>query len=254
VARTIVVTGSASGLGAATRRRLEAGGARVIGVDLRDAEVDADVSTAEGRAAAVAAVLEASDGRVDGLVPFAGLGPAHPSGARVVSVNFFGALATLDGLLDALSRGEEPAALAVSSNSATLVPPDAELVDACLAGDEDRARARAGEVGPALAYASGKLALARAVRRRVQPWAAAGVRLNAIAPGPVLTPLLQDVLDDDVLGPFTRDYPIPVGRMGRPDEIAAAACWLLGPEASWVHGAVLFVDGGTDALVRPAAP
>ncbi len=76
--RTIAITGSASGLGAAVRTRLEAGGARVIGVDLRDAEVVADLSSAEGRDAAIAGVLDASGGVLDGLVPCAGSGRRFP--------------------------------------------------------------------------------------------------------------------------------------------------------------------------------
>jgi NAD(P)-dependent dehydrogenase (short-subunit alcohol dehydrogenase family) len=71
--RTIALTGSASGIGAATRKAMEADGDRVIGVDLRDAEVVADLGTAEGRAAAVAGVLAACDGTLDGYGGFAGV-------------------------------------------------------------------------------------------------------------------------------------------------------------------------------------
>jgi nucleoside-diphosphate-sugar epimerase len=63
---TIVITGSAGGIGSATRARLERDGHRVIGVDVRDAEVVADLSNAEGRAAMIAAVTEASAGVLDG--------------------------------------------------------------------------------------------------------------------------------------------------------------------------------------------
>ena len=66
--RTFAVTGSASGMGAATCRRLEADGARVIGIDLRDADVVADLGTPEGRAHAVEAVGQRCDGALDGLV------------------------------------------------------------------------------------------------------------------------------------------------------------------------------------------
>ena len=71
---TIAITGSAGGIGAATRERLEQDGHAVIGVDLRDAEVEVDLATPQGRAAMVDGVSEAADGVLDGLVAAAGLG------------------------------------------------------------------------------------------------------------------------------------------------------------------------------------
>src|SRR3954452_13127650 len=97
--RTVVVTGSASGRGAATKARLEADGQRVIGVDLRDAEVIADLGRTDGRAAAVDAVSERCDGTLDGLVTWAGVpGLTDVPGSLLVSVNYFGTVALLQGL------------------------------------------------------------------------------------------------------------------------------------------------------------
>src|SRR3546814_8675501 len=76
--RTVVVTGAASGMGAATRTRLEAAGQRVIGVDLHDAEVEADLGTEEGRSAAVAAGTALADGQLEGLVTWAGVAGRSP--------------------------------------------------------------------------------------------------------------------------------------------------------------------------------
>jgi NAD(P)-dependent dehydrogenase (short-subunit alcohol dehydrogenase family) len=67
----------------------------------------------------------------------------------------------------------------------------------------------------------------------------------------VLTPLLQGSLDHPVYGPAVRDFPIPTGGFGTPEQIASAVAFLLSPEAAFCCGSVLFVDGGTDALVRP---
>src|SRR5215831_7515125 len=120
--RTIAITGSASGIGAATRKRLERDGARVVGVDLRGAEVQADLATRDGRAAAIAAVGAAAGGALEGVVACAGLGPQHADKAAIVSVNYFGAIEMLDGLRPLLARGERPAAIAICSNSATLSP------------------------------------------------------------------------------------------------------------------------------------
>ena len=96
-----------------------------------------------------------------------------------------------------------------------------------------------------------KLALTRAMRRRVGAWGRAGVRLNAVAPGPVDTPLLTGGLEDPVLGPLIEALPVPMGRRANPAEIAAAIGFLLDPANGYIHGSVLFVDGGSDALFRP---
>ena len=88
---TTVVTGSASGLGAALVSLLEAEGRSVIGVDRHEADIVADLGTVEGRDAAIAAIVARTGGRLDGLVSCAGLSPLHPDAAAVVSVNWFGA-------------------------------------------------------------------------------------------------------------------------------------------------------------------
>lgn len=246
--RTIALTGSASGIGAATRAALEADGHRVIGVDLRDAEVVADLGTADGRADAIAGVLQACDGTLDGYGGFAGV-PATVEAPLLTTVSYFGSVAMLDGLREALTRGDQPSALAVSSCAATVAPVDDGLVETLLGGDEAAAIAQSTDSG--VTYASVKLALARWTRRQAPAWAADGVRLNALAPGNTHTPLTQVTLDDPDLGPLMREIPVPVGQWAEPPQIAAAAQWLLSPAASFVVGSVVFVDGGTDALVRP---
>lgn len=251
----IAMTGSASGIGAATRARLENSGRRVIGIDVRDAEVIADLSTPAGRDTAVVAVRRAAGGRLDGLVACAGVGPQAEPLPLIVSLNYFGAQAVLAGLREALAAGTQPAAVAVSSNSATVPGSecDTPMVAACLAGDEAEARQIATTLMGHQVYAGSKLALARWVRRNAPgaEWAGAGIRLNAVAPGAVLTPLLQAGLDHPMWGPAIRSFPIPTGGFGAPEQIAAAITFLLSPEASFCCGSVLFADGGTDAMLRP---
>ena len=246
---TIALTGTASGIGKATREALDAEGHKVIGVDQRDADVVADLGTPDGRAAAVAGVLEACGGVLDGFAGFAGAAATAVPPSLLVTVSYFGSVAMLEGLREALSRGESPSAVAISSCAATIAPSDEAITETCLAGDEAAAIDLVTDGG--VAYSSVKLALARWVRRQAPAWAADGIRLNALAPGNTHTPLTQAALDDPTIGPLMREVPMPIGRWAQPPEIAAAAQWLLSPAASFAVGSVIFVDGGTDALVRP---
>ena len=252
--RTVVVTGSGSGIGAACARRLAAAPARVIGVDLHDAGVVADLGTPDGRRAAVDRVAELAPEGVDSLVTCAGLAgaPSRP-GSLLASVNYFGTVEILQALRPLLGRRANSAAVAISSNSTTIQPGvPMELVEACLAGDEDGARRLADEAGSMAAYPATKIAVARWVRREAvsSAWVGAGIRLNAVAPGMVDTPLVAEGRADPVVGPLLELFPIPAGRPGRPEEIAALVDFLLGPDGGFFCGSVVFVDGGSDALLR----
>lgn len=250
MARTVLVTGCASGLGAATRQRLEQQGDRVIGVDLRDAEILADLSTPAGRELAVTEATEACQGRLDGLIGFAGVGPTADPPSLLSSVNYFGQMGVLDGLRPALRAGQNPAAVAVGSVAATVAPYHQPAVEAMLAGDEPFATRLLEEEIP-LGYATSKMAVARGARRRSVDWIRDGIRLNILAPGNSLTPLTQAALDDPFVGPLMRQLPVPFGRWAENDEIADVAVWLLGEGSRYLVGSWVAVDGGTDALARP---
>ncbi|HEX3823961.1 MAG TPA: SDR family NAD(P)-dependent oxidoreductase [Mycobacteriales bacterium] len=251
---TYVVTGSASGIGAATRARLEAAGHRVIGVDLAGAEVAADLADAAGRQAAIEQVTAHCDGSLGGLVACAGLaGLPERAASRLVSVNYFGSVEVAVGLRDALTAGGG-SVVAMSSNSTTCQPGfSLELVDACLAGDEAAACRIADEGDSLTAYPATKTAIARWIRRNATApeWLGAGVRLNALAPGMVETAMIAEGRADPAVGPLLGMFPLPIGRAGEPAEIAAAIDFLL--HSSYCVGTVMVIDGGTEALLRPDA-
>jgi NAD(P)-dependent dehydrogenase (short-subunit alcohol dehydrogenase family) len=75
--------------------------------------------------------------------------------------------------------------------------------------------------------------------------------LNGICPGPTQTPLLQGSIDHPVFGKGVDALDIPLGRRAAPEEMANVVAFLLGPDAAYVHGSLLYADGGNDATVRP---
>ncbi len=117
----------------------------------------------------------------------------------------------------------------------------ADLVEALLRGDEElSARIADCAVAPLVAYPATKLAVAHWVRRQATgpDWAGAGLRLNAIAPGLIDTPMVAGMRADPEAGPLLDMLPIPVGRPGRPEEIAALVDFLLGPDGAFFCGSV----------------
>jgi len=234
---------------------LEADGHQIVGIDLRDAEIVADLSTDEGRDHAVTATLERCDGSLGGLVTAAGISSPLPS-ELILSVNYFGSVALLDGLRPALAAAGQSQVVQIGSNSTTVTPniPQA-IVDALLANDELEARRHLAEVAApfdsSIAYAATKTAVSRWCRRHAptEAWVKSGIRLNVLAPGMVQTPLLQAGIDDDTYGPLMEQFPVPTGK-AQPDDIAAWIVFMLSPQARFACGSVVFVDGGSDALIR----
>ncbi len=257
--KTYVVSGAASGIGAATAAMLREQGHRVIGIDRTDGvDVVADLATPEGRAQAVADVRALTD-TIHGLVPAAGIaGRTGTDSALLVSINFFGAVALVTGLHAELTRGAQDGGAGVvllASNSITGMPGwNAPTAQACLRDDEELARAEAAKVDGVMVYPSSKAALAWWARREgVKPeWAGAGIRINSVAPGATETPMVEEMRADPVFGPHIDAYPNAIGRTNLPDEVAAAIVFLL--TTPGIVGVCLFVDGGTDAMLHPIAP
>lgn len=252
--RTYVVTGSASGIGAATSRILESAGHRVIGVDQHNAEIVADLSHAKGRAAMVASVRAVSNGRIDAVITCAGVSGGQHSADLVIRVNYFGVIATIEGLRPMLADGTDPRAAVVAS-IALLNTTNGGPTALCLAGDEEGAIA-ACEGDGRIAYAAAKRAICRWVRffATTAAWAGAGIALNAVAPGMIRTPMSEYYLgtDEQRAAALSRG-PQPFGGIGTPEHIAEALVWLTSPQNGYVTGQILFVDGGYEAFARPGA-
>ncbi|SFV20847.1 SDR family oxidoreductase [Micrococcus terreus] len=253
--RTSVITGSASGIGAATAALLRERGQRVIGVDLKDADVQADLSTRQGRQDAAAQAVELAGGSVDAVIACAGISAPVPA---TLSVNYFGVVEFLEALRPTLAAAPHPRAAVVSS-MASLQPNSPEMVEAALAGDEARGLEIAqsfADQGPQAGYAvypSSKRALSRWVRRAsITPeWAGAGIPLNAVAPGTVLTPMTQQLLATEESRAMVDSHvPMPLNYHQPPESIATLLAWLTSEENTHLAGQVIYCDGGADATLR----
>ena len=135
---TYVITGSATGIGGAIRERLAQAGHRVIGVDLKDADVIADLSTDAGREAAVAGVRSLAAGGLDGMITCAGLASHVADHALIASVNYFGSTVLVESLADLLATNSASVVM-IASNSAPMSTDD-EYVNLLLDGNETAAR------------------------------------------------------------------------------------------------------------------
>ena len=225
-----LVTGGASGIGAAVARRLLAEGAKVASLDLR-AEAPqgvlalaGDISDSAQIDAAVARV-EAEVGPIDVLVCSAGVpGESLPTGGitdeewrRVMAINadgvFFCNRAVIPGMV---TRGY------------------GRIVNvASIAGKEGNPMAAA--------YSASKAAVIALTKAIGKDLARTGVLVNCVAPAVIDTPILEDVSQEHIDYMVER---IPMGRIGRPEEVAALVCWLASEECSFSTGAVYDISGG----------
>lgn len=254
--RTIVVTGASSGIGAAVARSLTDRGDRVIGVDLVGSDVDADLSTADGRNAATEQIARLASGVVDGVVTSAG---TSIPGEAMVTVNYFGSVDLVRGLQPALARSAAPRVVLVGSISGTH-PADAVVVAACLADDEagalEAARTAIGEGRSHELYPSSKSAIAQWARTTaVGPgWADRGIAINVVAPGVVLTPMTASLVEDpEMKKVMDAAVPMPLNSYAAPEVIAEALAFFLGAANTHITGQVLYVDGGAEATLRSAS-
>jgi len=249
------VTGAASGIGLATRELLESRGERVIGVDRAGSEVTVDLATPGGRAEMVREVTRLSGGRVDAILAVAGIAGPIP---ETVSVNYFGMVSTIAGLRTILVDGGR--AVGVASR-AILYPVDSVLVDLMLGGEEERAVERAQDLVAdergGLIYSSTKLAFSRWIRRvaGTADWAGSGIALNAIAPGVVRTGITAPMLATPKgTAALTNSAPMPLNGFADASSPASLLAWLASADNTHVCGQVVFIDGGSELMLRGESP
>jgi NAD(P)-dependent dehydrogenase (short-subunit alcohol dehydrogenase family) len=258
---TYVVSGGTKGIGRATVHALRGAGHTVVNVDITDGDVTADIGTKEGRDAIIKKIHELCPDGLDGFASNAGIASAEPL-SRVLSVNYFGSVALMEGLYDLLrKKGGRCVATASGSIGYGWRDGNRYFVDNLLVncGDEARIGMLVDTFDPEEAskhvYCSTKYALARWVRRIAPSWAVSGVNLNAVAPGGVATSIMDGHKrtggDPEEMKSFAMPTHVRRGGMQSPDEIASAITFLLQEGAVCLSGALVYCDGGTDAVLHP---
>ncbi|MGQ4599667.1 glucose 1-dehydrogenase [Nocardia sp. R6R-6] len=235
-----VVTGAGRGIGAAIARRLHRDGYHVVVADLDSAAAEHVADEVHGTAAPLditdnvaAARLSASLPRVDVLVNNAGIFPPDPIATvapdrfrKVMDVNVTGTLIMTQAFVPQLTAAPDAAVVNVASIAAKVPTP-----------------------GTA-AYSPSKAAVVALTKLCAVELAEFGIRVNAVAPGGVLTEGTANVsADEEREARF--NAVIPLGRRGRPEDIADAVPFFLGADSRYVTGQVLYVDGGlTEATIN----
>lgn len=248
----IVVTGAASGIGAATAALLRAQGTSVIGVDravpdVFDGEfVQGDLGTAEGIARASVAIGGLAPAGIAGLANIAGV-PGTAPWRTVLNVNVFGVRDLTRALVPLLKEGSAVVNLA-SSVAWDWRGQTAELAAFALVADREAAldAVAASMEGSGESYLFSKQCVMLLTGELAAENLGAGIRVNSVSPGPVQTPILNDFKADHGAAKVDGAAAL-LGRFGEPEDIADVVAFLLSEQSRWVNGTDVRVDGGLTA-------
>lgn len=247
--KTIIVTGVSSGIGAETALHLKAAGAKVIGIDRNPASVPLDVFhqvDLTDEAAIDALIEELKPLHADGLANIAGVPPTAPADV-VLKVNLVALKRLTLGLVDSFADNASIVNLASLAGLGWEgeVPKIKAAADLTHAGTAEFCTAH--EITKQNSYFFGKQALLAWTHENRWTWRDRGIRMNAVSPGPVDTPILGDFLE--TLGARAEEDMRIMDRPGTPQDIAPVVAFLLSSGSVWLRGVNIPTDGGMRANI-----
>jgi NAD(P)-dependent dehydrogenase (short-subunit alcohol dehydrogenase family) len=241
--KVCVITGAASGIGAETAALFRTEGARVVGVDLRDDSPGVDLALAcdvadEDAVRSMYARARGEFGRLDVLFNNAGISPTDDG-------------SVLETSLEAWQRVQDVNTRSVFLCCKHGIPHLLETGGGSVINTASFV-AVMGAATSQISYTASKGAVLALSRELGVQFARAGVRVNALCPGPVNTPLLQELFAKDPAKAARRLVHLPMGRFAEAREIANAALFLASDESSYITASTFLVDGGlSGAYVTP---
>lgn len=268
--KDVVVIIGVGGMGQAIARRLGSG-RKVLLADYSEATLEAAAELLRGEGhdvteqvvdvgdtASVAALVDVAGGlgRVTHLAHTAGLSPVQAPTEAVLRVDLLGVAIVLEAFPRVMAPGGAGVVIAsMAGHMASPLPGDQEAALADTPADEllDLPFLAPAEFSdPGAAYSLAKRANAVRVQAAAGPWGQQGARINSISPGVIATPMGQAELSGESGERMRAMVSMSgTGRLGTPDDIAAAAAFLCDPQAGFITGTDLLVDGGVVAAVRP---
>jgi NAD(P)-dependent dehydrogenase (short-subunit alcohol dehydrogenase family) len=264
----IVVVLGAGGMGLAVARRIGPGSTLVL-ADREEGRLKTVAETMQGEGHHVVAhVVDVSDeksvrglaadaaalGRITAVVHTAGLSPSQAPVAAILAVDLLGTALVLDAFAEVIAPGGAGVIIASMAGHLTPVPPDLENLLATTPTSELLALPQlAADVLADAGYAYGIAKRGNQLRvlAASRTWGARGARVNTISPGVISTPMgaleLGGAVGAHIRGMIESSG---TGRIGTPDDIAAAVAFLVGPDSTFITGADLLVDGGVVASIQ----
>ena len=239
----IALTGGASGIGAAVVSKMNALGHSVTSFDIAEPEGVAQwIKTDLSDATSITRALAQAEGPYDALINNAGLPPRKGMAERVLQVNWFGFSQFLDGMLGKLSEGA--AIVNVASRAGAMWRDNLAQVQALRGLEREGLGAfvAAHNIDATRAYNLSKEAVIVMTHARTQEMISGGLRMNAVSPAAVSTGILEDFVK--AFGPRVAANIARAGRAGTPEEVADVIIFLASPQAGWIKGQDIAIDGG----------